>query len=105
MATAPGRKRITRRSKTDRREDVAHAGLHWLSWCVCISRVKLVKQQINGSDRVVLKADATADDLKEEALRLKTLLGYEVRHDKRRGTYVASHSFFQGKYVLMLAPD
>jgi hypothetical protein len=54
---------------------------------------------------VVLKADATADDLKAEAMRLKSLLGYEVRHDKRRGTYVASHSFFQGKYVLMLAPD
>jgi hypothetical protein len=68
-------------------------------------RVKLVKQQINGNDRVVLKADATADDLKVEAMRLKSLLGYDVRHDKRRGTYVASHSFFQGKYVLMLAPD
>ena len=69
------------------------------------SGVKLVKQHINGSDRVVLKADATADDLKEEATRLKTLLGYDVRHDKRRGTYLASHSFYQGKYVLMLAPD
>jgi hypothetical protein len=68
-------------------------------------RVKLVKQQINGNDRVVLKADATADDLKEEAMRLKTLLGYDVRHDRRRGTYVASHDFYQGKYVLMLAPD
>ena len=69
------------------------------------SGVKLVKQQINGNDRVVLKADATADDLKAEATRLKTLLGYEVRHDKRRGTYHASHNFFQGKFVLMLAPD
>jgi hypothetical protein len=67
--------------------------------------VKLVKQQINGNDWVVLKADATADDLKAEAMRLKSLLGYDVRHDKRRGTYMASHNFFQGKYVLMLAPD
>ena len=67
--------------------------------------MKLVKQQINGDDRVVLKTDATADDLKEEAMRLKTQLGYEVRHDKRRGTYMASHNFFQGKYVLMLSPD
>jgi hypothetical protein len=67
--------------------------------------VKLVKQQINGNDRVVLKTDATADDLRIEAMRLKTLLGYEVRHDKRRGTYLASHGFYQGKYVLMLAPD
>ena len=68
-------------------------------------RVKLVKQQINGKDRVVLKDDATEDDLKTEATRLKTLLGYDVRHDKRRGTYLASHSFYRGKYILLLAPD
>ena len=67
--------------------------------------VKLVKQQINGGDHIVLKADATMEDLKAEATRLKTLLGYDVRHDKRRGAYVASHNFFQGKFVLMLAPD
>ncbi len=67
--------------------------------------VKLVKQQINGSEVVVLKANATPDDLKSEAMRLKTLLGYEVRHDRRRGTYHASHDFYQGKYLLMLAPD
>lgn len=68
-------------------------------------RVKLVKQQINGGEQVVLKTDATEEDLKFEAMRLKTLLGYEVRHDRRRGTYHASHNFYQGKYVLMLAPD
>ena len=68
-------------------------------------RVKLVKQQINGGEHVVLKTDATEEDLKSEAMRLKTLLGYEVRHDRRRGTYHATHSFYQGKYVLMLAPD
>ena len=68
-------------------------------------RMKLVKQQINGNDRVVLKEDATADDLKAEVMRLKTLLGYDVQHDRRRGTYLASHGFFRGKYVLMLAPD
>ena len=67
--------------------------------------MKLVKQQINGADRVVLKADATSEDLKAEAARLKAQLGYEVRHDRRRGTYLASHNFFQGKFVLMLAPD
>ena len=73
---------------------------------VAIPRVvKLVKQQINGNDRVVLKTDATADDLKTEAVRLKEELGYDVRHDKRRGTYTASHNFFQGKFVLMLSPD
>ena len=69
------------------------------------SGVKLVKQQINGGEHVVLKTDATEEDLKSEAMRLKTLLGYEVRHDRRRGIYHATHSFYQGKYVLMLAPD
>ncbi len=54
-------------------------------------RVKLVKQQINGNDRVVLKADATADDLKAEAMRLKSSLGYDVRHDKRRLPHVLDH--------------
>lgn len=67
--------------------------------------VKVVKQQINGGDRVVLKENAMAQDLKSEALRLKALLGYDVQHDKRRGTYILSHDFFQGKFVLMLEPD
>lgn len=67
--------------------------------------VKLVKQQINGNDRVVLKTGATPEDLKVEAMRLKEQLGYDVRHDRRRGTYLASHNFFQGKFVLMLTPD
>jgi hypothetical protein len=67
--------------------------------------VKLVKQQINGNDRIVLKDDATLEDLKLEAQRLKSQLGYDVRHDRRRGAYVASHNFFQGKFLLMLAPD
>ena len=67
--------------------------------------MKVVKQQINGNHRVVLKENATPQDLKAEAQRLKTQLGYDVQHDKRRGTYVASHDFYQGKFVLMLAPD
>jgi hypothetical protein len=67
--------------------------------------VKVVKQQINGGERVVLKENATADDLKAEAMRMKKLLGYDIQQDKRRGTFVASHSFYQGKFMLMLAPD
>jgi len=68
-------------------------------------RVKVVKQQINGGDRVVLKENAMAQDLKAEAMRLKIQFGYDVQHDKRRGTYIASHDFYQGKFVLMLEPD
>jgi hypothetical protein len=67
--------------------------------------VKVVKQQINGTDRVVLKENATLHDLKAEANRMKAQLGYAIQHDKRRGTYVASHDFYRGKFVLMLAPD
>lgn len=67
--------------------------------------VKVVKQQINGGDRVVLKENAMAQDLKAEAMRLKSQFGYDVQHDKRRGTYIVSHDFYQGKFVLMLAPD
>jgi hypothetical protein len=68
-------------------------------------RVKVVKQQINGGDRVVLKENATPEDLKAEAMRLKKTLGYDVQPDKRRGTYTASHSFFRGKFILSLEPD
>ena len=67
--------------------------------------VKVVKKQINGGDRVVLKENAMVQDLKSEAMRLKTQFGYDVQHEKRRGTYIISHDFFQGKYVLMLEPD
>ena len=68
-------------------------------------RVKVVKQQINGGDRVVLKENAMAEDLKAEAMRLKRQLGYDIQHDKRRGAYILSHDFFRGKFVVMLAPD
>jgi hypothetical protein len=68
-------------------------------------RVKLVKQQINGAELVVLKTNASPEDLEVEAERLKTMLGYQVQRDKRRGGYLASHRFYQGKFVLKLAPD
>ena len=67
--------------------------------------MKVVKQQVNGNDRVVLKENATVQDLKAEAQRMKAQLGYDIQHDKRRGTYIASHNFYRGKFVLMLAPD
>ena len=68
-------------------------------------RVKVVKQQINGGERVVLKENAMAQDLKAEAMRLKTQFGYDVQHDKRRGTYIISHDFYQGKFALTLEPN
>ena len=46
-----------------------------------------------------------AQDLKAEAMRLKTQFGYDIQHDKRRGTYIISHDFFHGKFVLVLEPD
>ena len=67
--------------------------------------MKVVKQQVNGADRIVLKENATVEDLKAEAMRLKKSFGYDIQPDKRRGTYVASHSFFQGKFILSLEPD
>ena len=67
--------------------------------------VKVVKQQINGGERIVLRENATADDLKAEAQRMKQTLGYDIQPDKRRGTFIASHSFFRGKFVLSLEPD
>ncbi|MDO8542268.1 MAG: hypothetical protein Q7S40_17650 [Opitutaceae bacterium] len=66
--------------------------------------VKLVKRQMNGGDRVVLKREASLDDLHAEAARLERMLGYHVQLEKP-GRYVATHDFYRGKYVLELAPD
>ena len=78
-----------------------HLAVRYLS----LSAVKLVKQQINGSDRTVLKENATAEDLRAEAVRLQHLLGYEVEADERSKRYIATHRFFRGKFVLSLQPD
>ena len=67
--------------------------------------MKLVKQQTNGNERLVLKEDATVDDLRVEAARLRTTLGYEVRPDGRANRYLASHPFYRGRYVLSLEPE
>lgn len=68
-------------------------------------RVKLVKAQINGDDRVVLKENATLDDLRSEAARLRTLYGYEVRPDGGVERYLATHRRFRGRYHLALEPE
>lgn len=68
-------------------------------------RVKLVKAQINGNDRVVLKEHATLDDLRVEAARLRTEFGYEVRPDGGADRYLATHRRFHGRYRLVLEPE
>lgn len=67
--------------------------------------VKLVKQQLNGDETVVLKEDASVEDLKAEAARLRAEFGYNVQADKRRSRYIATHSFFSGKFALALVED
>lgn len=67
--------------------------------------MKLVKQQINGEDRVVLKENATPEDLLNEATHLRTALGYEVQPDGRVGRYLATHRFYRGRYLLALEAD
>lgn len=67
--------------------------------------VKLVKHQINGKERVVLKESANIEDLRAEAMRLKSKLGYEVQPDEHRARFIATHNFYRGKYVLSLEPD
>ncbi len=65
--------------------------------------VKLIKRQINGEDCVVVKRDASTEDLHVEAARLQRELGYRLQLDK--GRYVATHDFYRGKFVLELVPD
>lgn len=72
---------------------------------VRVPRVKLVKRQINGNEHVVLKENASAEDLRLEAVRLKQLLGYEIEADERLGCYLATHHFYRGKFIMSLEPD
>ncbi|MES2692941.1 MAG: hypothetical protein V4773_05665 [Verrucomicrobiota bacterium] len=67
--------------------------------------MKLVKHQINGNDHLVLKENASLEDLRAEAERLKTELGYELEADERLGRYIATHKFYKGKYVLSLEAE
>lgn len=79
--------------------------MHLRQRYLSLSAVKLVKQQINGSDRTVLKDNASAEDLRAEAVRLQHLLGYEIEVDERRARYIVTHRFFRGKFVLSLQPE
>lgn len=72
---------------------------------VFISRVKLVKQQINGNEHIVLKENASVEDLRAEVNRLKTLLGYDVKPDGRQNRFIATHSFYRGKFFVGLEKD
>jgi hypothetical protein len=67
--------------------------------------VKLVKNQVNGNDRTVLKENATPDDLRIEAARLRTTFGYDIQPDGKPDRYIASHPHYRGRYVLCLEPD
>ena len=67
--------------------------------------VKLVKQQTNGRDHVVLKQEASNGDLLAEVARLQKQLGYEVKPDGKPGRYIATHRFFRGKFALSLEPE
>ena len=67
--------------------------------------VKLVKRQINGNDQIVLKTDASLEDLKTEAARLRKVLGYQVEPDERNGHYIATHAHYRGKFILALEPE
>lgn len=83
---------------------MARAVAFWAGY-ISVVAVKLVKQQINGKERLVLKENATVDDLRIEAGRLQTTLGYDVQADGRPGRYLATHPFYRGKYLLSLEPD
>ena len=67
--------------------------------------VKLIKQQVNGNEQVVLKTEASPADLREEAERLERMFGYQIKTGERADRVVATHPFFRGKYVLSLEPE
>jgi hypothetical protein len=67
--------------------------------------VKIVKRQLNGTERIVLKDGASPNDLDAEAKRLRSLFGYDVQPDGKKGRYIATHGFYRGKYVIALEPD
>lgn len=72
---------------------------------VFIAALKLVKQQINGNDRLVLKEDATLDDLQAEAKHFERTLGYTVEANGTGASYLLSHPFYRGKFLLRLESE
>lgn len=79
--------------------------MHFPRQFISIPAVKLVKHQINGQERVVLKENASRDDLRAEASRLHQLLGYQIEPDEHANRYLATHRFFRGRFVLTLEAD
>ena len=65
----------------------------------------LVKRQTNGKDRIILKRDATIQDVRAEALRLQQELGYEVRMDRQGETCELLHRSYRGQFLLTLEAD
>ena len=86
-------------------EDTRGHRLHRDSQFVFVPAVKLVKRQLNGKEHTVLKENASLEDLRAEAARMKAVLGYDVQPDDRLGRYIATHTYYRGKYVLVLEPD
>jgi hypothetical protein len=66
--------------------------------------VILVKRQTNGKDRIILKRDATIEDVRAEALRLQRELGYELKTDGKGDTRLF-HRSFRGEFLLALEAD
>ena len=66
--------------------------------------MKLVKQQINGDERMVLKAPASVDDLRAEAARLEQKFGYHAEA-RQGGKYLLTHPCFRGEFMLWLEPE
>lgn len=66
--------------------------------------MKLVKSQMNGKEHIVLKENASMDDLRVEAERMRAL-GYDLKAEERLARYVATHKFFQGRFLLSLETE
>lgn len=66
--------------------------------------MKLVKNQINGKEHIVLKENASMEDLREEAERMRAL-GYDVKAEERLARYTATHKFYQGRFLLALESE
>jgi hypothetical protein len=67
--------------------------------------VILVKRQTNGNELIVLKHNASVEDLEAAAANLQLRFGYEVTADRVRGTCKLSHPYYRGEFVLRLEPD
>jgi hypothetical protein len=67
--------------------------------------VILVKRQTNGKDRIILKRDATIEDVRAEALRLQRELGYELKMDGKGETCQLVHRSYRGEFLLALEAD